>query len=67
MKRRTVLETMSAAGVAGSAILSGCLGSVGSPGSDYRWTYDGVGELDVVKEGTVFGRKGDDHSRMESA
>ena len=67
MKRRTVLETISAAGVVGSTMLSGCLGSVGSSGTGYRWTYDGVGELDVVKEGTVFGRKGDDHSRMESA
>lgn len=58
---------MSAAGVVGSTMLSGCLGSVGSPSTGYRWTYDVVGELDVVKEGTVFGRKGSDHSRMESA
>jgi len=67
MMRRTVLERISAAGVVGSTMLSGCLGSVGSSGTGYRWTYDGIGKLDVVKEGTVFGRKGDDHSRMESA
>lgn len=59
MKRRALLKGVGASTVAGSASLSGCLGTIGGQGdceTDHRWCYGVGGELDAVEDGTLFGR-----------